>query len=139
MVEAMKKITATASRDGAFWLVYVPEVDQYTQGRNLADAENMARDLAATLWDVPVDEVELESFVISLPHEVRAEMKRATELRERAALANNEAAQASRAAARLMHERHHMTVRDIGAALGVSYQRASQLVGPRLRDRGVKV
>lgn len=124
----MKKITATASRDGAFWLVYVPEVDQYTQGRNLANAKDMARDLAATLWDVPIDEVELESFVIELPDEVRTELERTVELRERAALANSEAAQASREAAQLMHERHHMTVRDIGAALGVSHQRAAQLV-----------
>lgn len=126
----MKKITARASRDGAFWLVYVPEVEQYTQGRNLANAKDMARDLAATLWDVPLDEVSLESFVVELPDDVRAELNRSEELRERATLANSEAAHAWRQAAQIMHTQHHMTVRDIGAALDVSYQRAAQLVGP---------
>lgn len=60
----MKAITATASRDGAFWLIYVPEVEQYTQSSSLAEAPDMARDLAAELWDVPIDEVILGSFQV---------------------------------------------------------------------------
>lgn len=60
----MKAITATASRDGEFWLIHVPEVEQYTQSSSLAEAPEMARDLAAALWDVPIDEVVLESFQV---------------------------------------------------------------------------
>ena len=60
----MKAITATASRDGEFWLIQVPEVEQYTQSSSLAEAPEMARDLAAALWDVPIDEVVLESFQV---------------------------------------------------------------------------
>ncbi|WP_461666699.1 hypothetical protein [Gordonia sputi] len=60
----MKAITATASRDSAFWLIYVPEVEQYTQSSSLAEAPDMARDLAAALWGVPIDEVVLESFQV---------------------------------------------------------------------------
>lgn len=66
----MKAITATASRDGAFWVIYVPEVEQYTQSSNLAEAPDMARDLAATLWAVPIDAVTLESLQIASSGEV---------------------------------------------------------------------
>lgn len=63
----MRTITATASRDGAFWLIYVPEVEQYTQSNSLAEAPDMARDLVASLWGVPLDEVTLESLQIEPP------------------------------------------------------------------------
>jgi hypothetical protein len=57
-------ITATVSRDGRFWLVYVPEVNQYTQGRNLAEAREMACDLVATMLDLPIGDVQLADMVV---------------------------------------------------------------------------
>ncbi|MFT3716804.1 MAG: hypothetical protein QM774_12935 [Gordonia sp. (in: high G+C Gram-positive bacteria)] len=120
------KITATATRDGRFWLVYVPEVDAHTQGRNLAEAQDMARDLAATIRDVPIGDVQLESFTVELPSDVRTELAHAEELREQAQRANSEAARLSRHAA-LRLRKSGLTVRDVGTALGVSYQRAHQL------------
>ncbi len=120
-------ITATASRDGRFWLVYVPEVDRYTQGRNLVEAREMARDLAATLLDLPIEDVVLTEMSIELPAEVQADLDRAQELRKQASDANHEAAQLARAAASRLRD-GGLTVRDVGAALGVSYQRAHQLI-----------
>lgn len=69
---AEMKYTAHAERDGRFWLVHVPEIDQWTQARNLREVEPMARDLIATLL-----EVEPTSFAvdveIELPEAVREE------------------------------------------------------------------
>lgn len=76
------RISARASRDGKFWLVYVPEVDQYTQGRNLKEARLMARDLAASLRGVPLAEIELAQFTVELPGEVRSHLSHAGELRK---------------------------------------------------------
>ncbi|WP_347959015.1 type II toxin-antitoxin system HicB family antitoxin [Gordonia aurantiaca] len=61
------RISAQASRDGEFWLVYVPEVAQYTQGRNLEEARLMARDLVASLRGVPLAQVELAQFTVEVP------------------------------------------------------------------------
>jgi hypothetical protein len=32
-----------------FWLVFVPEINHYTQARNLGEVEPMARDLIAVM------------------------------------------------------------------------------------------
>lgn len=124
---AVMRISARASRDGKFWLVYVPEVDQYTQGCNLKEARLMARDLAASLRGVPLAEIELAQFTVELPGEVRSHLSHAGELRKRAQEANRAAAEEVRVAARQLRD-SGLTVRDIGDALDVSYQRAHQLV-----------
>ena len=123
------KITATLSRDDKWWLVYVPEVDRHTQGRSVNDAREMARDLAATMLDIPIDEVELTGISFDLPTEVREDLERAKDLRQQAERANSESAQAVRLAARRLQNDGY-PVRAIGEALGVSFQRAGQLVKP---------
>lgn len=127
MVARMTAISAQASRDGQFWLVYVPEVDQYTQGRTITEAKAMACDLAATILEVPVEDIVLDHFEIDVPPSVRAELDRAEHLREKAQRTNRAAATALRAAAQQLRDRG-LTVRDIGATLEVSHQRASQLL-----------
>jgi len=47
------KVSAVASRGARYWLVHVPEIDEYTQARNDAEIEPMARDLIATWLNVP--------------------------------------------------------------------------------------
>jgi len=121
------KIHANAKRDGKWWLVYVPEVDRWTQARTLADVGPMAAELAALMLGVNEDQVEIEDIVIELPEHVRQRLADAERLRKQAAEANHAAAQASRDAAREL-KADGLTVRDIGRALDVSYQRAHQLV-----------
>ncbi|GEE01865.1 hypothetical protein nbrc107696_23110 [Gordonia spumicola] len=120
------KITARLSLDGTFWLVYVPEVGQYTQGRSVPDAKEMARDLAATVCDIPVGEVDLVATEFDLPPEVVVDLDRAAELRATADRANSESAMTIRRAARRLKESGY-PVRAIGEALGISFQRAGQL------------
>ncbi|MDR0436484.1 MAG: hypothetical protein LBH11_07005 [Propionibacteriaceae bacterium] len=122
----MKKITAEASRDGKFWLVYVPEVGHYTQARNLGEVETMAASLAATVWNVPIETVEAVMSV-KLPEQAEKAMadartmfRQSDELKHSASIKSREAASMLRA--------QGWGLKDIGEALGVSTQRAHQLV-----------
>lgn len=65
-----------------------------------------------------------------LPEELADELAQARALREQADEANRRAAALSRDAARKLADQE-LTIRDIGATLGVSFQRASQLLGRR--------
>jgi hypothetical protein len=58
---------------------------------------------------------------------VGAHVRTAARLREEAHRANREAAAESRAAARVLREAG-LSVRDVGTVLGVSHQRAHQLL-----------
>lgn len=122
-----KTITAQISRDGRFWLVYVPEIEQYTQARSVREVPDLARDLTATWLDIPLTDVGFAGLSIELPDDVRADLDRADKLRDTAHRANEQSAAAIREAARKLRD-NGLTVRDIGAALHVSYQRAHQLI-----------
>lgn len=117
-------------RGEVFWLVHVPEIDRYTQARNLGEVEPMARDLIAVMKEVDAQSFALEVSV-ELPEEVAVHLQRSRALREESDRAKHLAAQEVRVAAKELRERG-LTVRDIGVALDVSYQRAHQLisVGP---------
>ena len=65
---------------------------------------------------------------VVLPGKFYELQERAKQLRSEAETANAAAAEASRAAARTLAS-EGMSLRDIGTAMGVSFQRAQQLVG----------
>lgn len=118
--------TARVRRDGRFWLIHVPEVDRSTQARHLREVEDMARDLIALMDDIPEDSFDLD-VQTELPEDIAQELGIAVKLRERAARDQHDAAAHVRAAAAKLHDQG-LTYRDIGQALGVSHQRAKQLV-----------
>jgi hypothetical protein len=117
---------AEVDRDGAVWRIRVPEVRRTTQARSLREVSAMARDLIAIMDDIPADSFELD-ITITLPADVEAELARSAELRQHAATSQAQAAQATRRAARRLREQG-LALRDVGDALGVSAQRAKQLV-----------
>lgn len=135
VVAQVKQYTAVAERDGRYWMVTVPELDRVTQARNLAEVDEMARDLISLMEDVPADSFEIKP-VIKLPGQVQKHVNRARELRQKELQIRAESASEIRIAARTMAETG-MQLKDIGKSLGVSYQRASQL----LKDEasGVKI
>lgn len=124
------ELTAQVTRDGRWWAVRVPELDKTTQVRRLADVEEYTRDLAE-LYEVPgAAELPVTQHVYlgdKLEH-VQKELTRAGELLADAQRQEAEAHQLRQAAARDLAGRG-LTVRDIGQLLGVSFQRAQQLVG----------
>lgn len=123
----MKSYHANLTRDGRFWSIRVPEVERSTQARNLNEAEAMARDLVAIMEDIPPDSFDIE-VKITLPDDVRRELQRSAALREQAAQAQAEAARLARDVAVRLRDELGMSLRDIGKALGVTFQRAKQLL-----------
>ena len=125
VAEVKLTYTAKVSRDGRFWLIHVPEVDRYTQARNVGEIETMARDLVAVMLDIEPDSFDLK-IRIELPSTVQAHLKEVEQARAVAAEARTRAAAELRAAAVELKE-SGLSVRELGSVLGVSYQRASQL------------
>ncbi len=117
---------ARVVRGDVFWLVHVREIEHYTQARNLGEVEPMARDLIAVMKEVAPQSFNLDVSV-ELPDEVTVHLKRSQALRQESDRTKHLAAQEVRVAAKELRERG-LTVRDIGAALDVSYQRAHQLI-----------
>lgn len=117
---------ANVTRDGKYWLVHVPDIDKYTQARNLAEVEDMARDLIALWLEVPPATIAVHAD-IELPAVVSQHLQWADKYREEAAEAQASAAREYRAAAAELRAAG-LTVRDVGKALGVSHQRAQQLL-----------
>lgn len=117
-------------RGDRWWVLSVPEIPAaHSQARSLAEVEPVARDLIAVMLEVPADSFGLD-VQLELPAGVARRLRRSAELREASAAAQAEAAAEVRRAARQLHEAG-LTLRDIGLALGVSLQRAHQLVGTR--------
>jgi len=125
--------TARVERGERFWLVTVPEIGHTTQARTLREVEPMARDLIAVMEQVKPESFQLVTQVV-FPASARVHWDRATHLRAAAAATQAEAAAEARVAARELAEMG-LTVRDIGAVIGVSFQRAQQMLadspGPR--------
>lgn len=126
----MMQVTAQVSRDGRFWLVFVPEIGQYTQARTLREVEEMVVDLVAVWEDRDPSTVTVGDVSVELPEDARVDLDRAAQLTESANKARAEGAAASRRAVATMRERG-WSLRDIGDALGVSYQRVGQLAAGR--------
>jgi DNA-directed RNA polymerase specialized sigma24 family protein len=125
-VAEVKAYRVDVDRDGRFWRVRVPAAGRSTQARHLREVNLMARDLIAVMEDVPPDSFELDVH-IKLPGEIDQELARSAELRAQASSAQTEAARLSREAARRLYDQG-LPLRDIGQILGVSFQRAKQLV-----------
>lgn len=131
----MSTYTAIASPDGKHWHVRLPGLGNHpeyglpTQTRNLDQVEPTARDLIALWLDVPADSFAVD-VQVELPESVRHHLELAAKLRREAADAQAGAAEEYRRAATEL-KGGGLTVRDIGKALGVSYQRAHQLVSAK--------
>lgn len=119
------RVTAEHTRSG-WWALEASEVGAVSQTRRLDRAEAEMREAIAFLADVPESEVEVEVIPV-IPDEVREAMRNSEALRSEAQKANREAAAEARRAARTLHAAKY-TYRDIGTVLGVSHQRAEQLV-----------
>lgn len=123
------RVTAKATRSGAWWAIEVPEVPGlFTQAKRLDQVEAEVID-AAGMLGVVVDQVLVEP---DLSTEEGDLVKRATRARALAESAAREASSASRAAVSRLRS-DGLTVRDVASILGVSAQRVSVLDEDRTR------
>jgi len=122
--------TMHLTREGKWWHVYVPEIDHATQGRTLAEADEMARDLICLVENerganLEPDAIEL-SRTINLPDDVTQHLRQADALREQARQTQQSALDEQAGAVQALRK-SGVSLRDAGRALGLSHQRVSQL------------
>ncbi len=125
----MSDYNVIVTREGKWWMVHIPEIDGLTQARRLEEAPRMAREYIAVTLDLPLSQVSVSVSVIDVDGvNVTAEVERIEAERAEAEAARERVAEDIRGLARTL-ARKNVPVRDIGAILGVSHQRAHQLAG----------
>lgn len=120
---------ARAVSDGDLWVVEVPDVPRARAlARRLDQVSDTARDAISLTLDVPVDSIDVVVEARIEDEGLAARIEHARSLREEALATRQAASAAMEDAARSLATRG-FRIRDIGELLGVSFQRASQLVG----------
>jgi len=125
------KVTARATRSGAWWAVEVPAVrGAFTQAKRLDQVPSMVAEVVALLRDVDVDDVEVTVLPI-LGGDADELVSDAREAARAAAEMQASASSKMRQAVRRLREDEHLTTREAAALLGVSHQRVAQLASSR--------
>jgi hypothetical protein len=123
----MTRYTVTAERGRRWWsLQCVEHPGAISEVARLDQAPEAMREAIAFVAQVDPSTVEVD-LRPAIPDEVGSHVQAAARYREQAQLANREAARESRAAARVLRDAG-LSVRDVGTVLGVSHQRAHQLL-----------
>lgn len=115
-------------RDGRWWMVHVPEIDDLTQARRLSEAALMARELIALSTGTPLADVGVRVVSITVPKlgDVAGRSQEVIAKRDAAARAVADAQRHAAEYARALTDAG-VPVRDAAELLGVSPQRVSQL------------
>ncbi|MGV1034599.1 MAG: hypothetical protein ACOYBP_05180 [Microbacteriaceae bacterium] len=122
----MTTYTVDATKSGQWWALQCREFPgAISQVRHLSEAE-IITEAISWIADVPESEVEIQ-LVPKLPAEIEQHVTEAERLRRAAAQANSSAAAERQKAAAALRDAG-IAYRDIGQILGVSHQRAHQLV-----------
>nr|WP_181715718.1 HicB family toxin-antitoxin system [Cryobacterium sp.]QJS06164.1 antitoxin HicB [Cryobacterium sp.] len=122
-----KTYTVSVTRDGKWWMIAVPELDALTQARRVDDVPTAAKELIALETGVALADVEIDQHIELGGEDLAVRIAEITT--QRARLAEDEArVRASTEAFAKKLADAQVPVRDIGALLGVTFQRASQLV-----------
>jgi hypothetical protein len=117
------------TREGRWWMIYIPDVGGLTQARRLSEVDYMARDYIALVTHTPIEKIVVHRVSVDVPPlgNVATKARSITNDREYAAKA---AAAAQAEAARYAKElvAANVPVRDVAELLELSFQRVSQLV-----------
>lgn len=125
--------TVEVRRSGRWWAIDVPDVKgAFSQARRLRDVEATARDVIGAILDVSP-----RSFAVVirpiLDDRLQAEVNAARRSRIAVQEAQLEAAENAALALRSLH-RQGLPLRDAGELLGISHQRAAQIMSADLRQ-----
>ncbi|MFF4616938.1 hypothetical protein [Nonomuraea jabiensis] len=121
----------TASRSDAWWALTVSgrglKRSYHTQVKRLEQAEEMARDLVATMLDMDVSEIDADFDLTVADDEVATELEATLVTRLAATLVKQKAAEATQATVADLARRGYVH-RDIGYLLGISHQAVGKLL-----------
>lgn len=121
------RVTATATRSGDWWAIEVPQTPGvFTQAKRLDQVAGMTADAVATMLDIDASDVEVDVVPVIPEATLHESVAVATSARKAAIQAEERASASMRGAVRILRN-HKFSTRDIGAMLGVSHQRVSQL------------
>jgi hypothetical protein len=122
--------TARAERDGPFWFARVEGVPgALVQARRLDQVVPRAREVLGMLLEVPEAslDVRLEVDLTKMSPEAEEAVRKTVEARRRAELESVLSSSLMRTTTKMLASAG-LTVRDIGEVLGISHQRAAQLL-----------
>jgi predicted transcriptional regulator len=123
--------TITVSRSDGWWALTVsgPGLKRgyHTQVRRLEQADEMARDLVATMLDVEVSTIDADFDLTVADDEVATELEATLLARLAATLVKQRAAEATQATVADLARRGYVH-RDIGYLLGISHQAVGKLL-----------
>lgn len=121
-------IEVEVTRSGRWWAIRFPSVPNvFSQCRRLEQVDAFAREALAAALDRDPDTVGPLNLAVAAPDEMASLIDESKRAVAEAQIAAETAARARRTAAVALAERGYPT-RDIGALLGVSHQRISQLL-----------
>lgn len=123
----MDTYDARVYREGKWWMVEVPAIDGLTNTRRFSEVELMARELIAVTLNVPLSQVAVRIDSIAVGRDIAKDIANVQHARQRAAEAETAANQQTKALAEEL-VRADVPLRDVGAVVGLSYQRIHQLV-----------
>lgn len=123
---AVRTVEATATKDGRWWRITIPELDQATATKRRSEVQDYAENLAAAALEGDAAAIRV---VVSypLPAGVREDWAQARQDQARARELTVSAAAATKAVVRTLHGSGY-SGSDIAAMLGLSVQRISQLL-----------
>ena len=136
MSAARRTYRVSAQRnERGWWIVRVLDMRHVvTQARRASDVEEAARDVIALLEEVPPDAFDVE-VTHHVADELDAEIAEARRLREEADGLVRRSREATADTARKMRDAG-LSVREIGALLGIAHQRAQQILAGQPRGTG---
>jgi DNA-directed RNA polymerase sigma subunit (sigma70/sigma32) len=120
-----RQLTATAERDGKWWLVRIPELDTVGQARTVREIQSVATEVAALWLDVPEEAVEVTVSVKILPDALALWLD-AEKAEAEARTAQQRSAALRRQAVHMARESNY-TLEATAAAFGISRARVQQL------------
>lgn len=124
----MKTYDITVTREGKWWMIAVPAIDGLTQARRLSEITHMAVSLIAVTLDVPASQVGVNIVAMVVDGTDLVQRRRQIDAERQTALdAERKVAVLTMELVRQL-DADHVPLRDIGEAVGVSFQRVHQLL-----------